>query len=88
MTGPVCAMNLTSDGSGSGHGWYVNYVEVTSTGAHVPCAQKQFTVEQWLATDTSPYELSAIRNECKKEGNENENKRMIHDSMMSVVSVM
>ncbi|CAA0841823.1 Lipase/lipooxygenase- PLAT/LH2 family protein [Striga hermonthica] len=65
LTGPVCAMNLTSDGTGSGHGWYVNYVEVTSTGVHQECAQQQFEVEQWLATDTSPYELTAIRNYCK-----------------------
>ncbi|KAL3630201.1 PLAT domain-containing protein 1 [Castilleja foliolosa] len=64
LTGPVCSMNLTSDGSGSGHGWYCNYVEVTTTGVHEQCAQKQFTVEQWLATDTSPYELTAIRNYC------------------------
>ncbi|XP_058781534.1 PLAT domain-containing protein 3-like [Vicia villosa] len=65
LEGPVCAINVTSDGSGPHHGWYVNYVEVTSTGVHTPCAQEQFTVEQWLATDTSPYELSAVRNYCK-----------------------
>ncbi|XP_068643257.1 PLAT domain-containing protein 3-like [Aristolochia californica] len=62
--GPVCYMNLTSDGTGSGHGWYCNYVEVTSTGPHIPCKQQLFTVEQWLATDTSPYNLTAIRNFC------------------------
>ncbi|XP_043697632.1 PLAT domain-containing protein 3-like [Telopea speciosissima] len=61
---PVCAMNLTSDGSGPHHGWYCNYVEVTSTGAHVSCAQKLFTVEQWIARDAPPYELTAIRNYC------------------------
>ncbi|XP_027336597.1 PLAT domain-containing protein 3-like isoform X1 [Abrus precatorius] len=64
LDGPVCAVNLTSDGSGPHHGWYCNYVEVTSTGVHIPCAQQQFTVEQWLATDTSPYELWAVRNYC------------------------
>ena len=64
LSGQPCAMNLTSDGSGPHHGWYGNYVEVTTTGAHIPCAQKTFTVEQWLATDTSPYELTAIRNYC------------------------
>ncbi|PSS30253.1 PLAT domain-containing protein [Actinidia chinensis var. chinensis] len=64
LTAPICAMNLTSDGSGPHHGWYCNYVEVTTTGAHIDCAQKLFTVEQWLATDTSPYELTAIRNDC------------------------
>ncbi|KAL8097513.1 hypothetical protein AgCh_030587 [Apium graveolens] len=70
LSAAVCSMNLTSDGSGSHHGWYCNYVEVTTTGAHVPCAQETFTVEQWLATDTSPYELTALRNYCKaKEDN-------------------
>ncbi|KAL6225210.1 hypothetical protein ACLB2K_004061 [Fragaria x ananassa] len=64
LTAPICALNLTSDGYGSGHGWYVNYLEVTSTGAHIPCSQQLFTIEQWLATDTSPYELTAIRNYC------------------------
>ncbi|KAL7583690.1 PLAT domain-containing protein 3 [Lactuca sativa] len=65
LTGPPCEMNLTSDGTGDHHGWYCNYVEVTTTGAHTPCAQQEFTVEQWLATDTSPYELTAIRNYCE-----------------------
>ncbi|KAI3760658.1 hypothetical protein L1987_51056 [Smallanthus sonchifolius] len=64
LTGPPCEMNLTSDGTGSGHGWYCNYVEVTTTGVHMPCAPQEFEVEQWLATDTSPYELTAIRNYC------------------------
>ncbi|EOX92147.1 hypothetical protein QUC31_003485 [Theobroma cacao] len=64
LVAPVCAMNLTSDGSGSHHGWYCNYVEVTMTGVHTACSQQQFTVEQWLALDTAPYELTAIRNYC------------------------
>ncbi|KAJ6289051.1 hypothetical protein OIU76_024945 [Salix suchowensis] len=42
LSSPVCALNLTSDGSGSGHGWYVNYVEVTTTGVHAACSQKKF----------------------------------------------
>ncbi|XVF17221.1 hypothetical protein REPUB_Repub10bG0101000 [Reevesia pubescens] len=67
LAAPVCAMNLTSDGSGSHHGWYCNYVEVTMTGVHTPCSQQQFTVEQWLALDASPYELTAIRNYCPSE---------------------
>ncbi|PSR88090.1 PLAT domain-containing protein [Actinidia chinensis var. chinensis] len=68
LNAPICAMNLTSDGSGPHHGWYCNYVEITTTGAHKDCSQKLFTVEQWLATDTSPYELTAIRNDCKSAG--------------------
>ncbi|KAL1290037.1 hypothetical protein HN51_058403 [Arachis hypogaea] len=67
LNGPVCAVNLTSDGSGDHHGWYCNYVEVTTTGAHIPCAQQQFTIEQWIATDTSPYELWAVRNYCNSD---------------------
>ncbi|KAI5587944.1 hypothetical protein POPTR_005G077000v4 [Populus trichocarpa] len=64
LSSPACALNLTSDGSGSGHGWYVNYVEVTTTGVHATCSQMKFTIEQWLALDTSPYELTAVRNYC------------------------
>ncbi|XVF58958.1 hypothetical protein PTKIN_Ptkin07bG0108200 [Pterospermum kingtungense] len=64
LTGPVCAVNVTSDGSGPHHGWYCNYVEVTMTSVHEKCSKQEFTVEQWLALDTSPYELTAIRNYC------------------------
>ncbi|KAG5000142.1 hypothetical protein AAZX31_08G135400 [Glycine max] len=65
LDGPVCAVNVTSDGSGSHHGWYLNYVQVTSTGPHLSCAQDQYEVEQWLALDTSPYQLWAVRNHCR-----------------------
>ncbi|XP_019095686.1 PREDICTED: PLAT domain-containing protein 1-like [Camelina sativa] len=66
LSGPVCAMNLTSDGSGDHHGWYCNYVEVTMSESRrkKSCSQEKFTVEQWLARDASPYELSAVRNHC------------------------
>ncbi|KAJ6791743.1 uncharacterized protein M6B38_241085 [Iris pallida] len=64
MESPPCWMNLTSDGTGVGHGWYCNYVEVTATGPHRGCAQQLFTVEQWLATDTSPHQLYAERDNC------------------------
>jgi len=59
-----CAMNLTSDGTGPHHGWYCNYVEVTATGPHLGCAQQLFTVEQWLATDASPYRLYSTVDNC------------------------
>ncbi|XP_027364460.1 PLAT domain-containing protein 3-like [Abrus precatorius] len=65
LNGPVCAVNVTSDGSGSHHGWYCNYVQVTTTGPHQSCAQQEFTLEQWLALDTSPYQLWAARNYCR-----------------------
>ncbi|KAI3949354.1 hypothetical protein MKW98_023291 [Papaver atlanticum] len=61
---PVCKMDLTSDGTGWGHGWFVHYVEVTSAGKHKKCGNQYFDVEQWLATDTSPYNLTAIRDNC------------------------
>lgn len=64
LNGPICKMNLTSDGSGPYHGWYCNYVKVTVSGADKPCYQNLFKVEQWLATDVSPYKLTAIRNNC------------------------
>ncbi|WJX96021.1 PLAT domain-containing protein 1 [Trifolium repens] len=83
LDGPICNMNLTSDGSGAHHGWYCNYVEVTSTGVHTPCAQHQFTVEQWLATDTSPYELTAIRNDCQYNLGQARPKLKIVDSVRS-----
>lgn len=84
LPGPVCSMNLTSDGSGSGHGWYCNYVEVTVAEVHQHCNQQQFTVEQWLATDTSPYELTAIRNYCSSDYTN----IMMHGSDLSMLTVM
>ncbi|XP_002968265.2 PLAT domain-containing protein 3 [Selaginella moellendorffii] len=63
-----CKLVLTSDGSGSHHGWYVNYAEVSITGPHLGCSQRLFTIEQWLATDTSPYELSATVDKCQGNG--------------------
>ncbi|KAL9241529.1 hypothetical protein vseg_015633 [Gypsophila vaccaria] len=62
---PICSMKLMSDGTGEHHGWYCNYVEVTSTGPHNGCGQELFTVEQWLALDRSPHELTAVRDHCK-----------------------
>ncbi|CAK9139930.1 unnamed protein product [Ilex paraguariensis] len=51
---PICSLNLTSDGSGSHHGWFCDYVEVTSTGPHQTCSKSIFYVDQWLATDAAP----------------------------------
>ncbi|KDP46859.1 hypothetical protein JCGZ_24068 [Jatropha curcas] len=64
LSSPVCAMNLTSDGTGPRASWYCNYVEITSTGVHRPCTQQLFTVEQWLSVDVPPFDLTAIRNNC------------------------
>lgn len=79
LSGPPCLMNITSDGSGSGHGWYCNYVEVTTTGAHIPCAQQLFTVEQWIALDRSPYELTAIRDYCTASNGGDSGRKMLKD---------
>jgi len=62
---PVCRLDLASDGSGYHHGWYCDYVEVTSTGPHKPCSQTIFYVDQWLAKDVVPYNLSVIIDGCR-----------------------
>ncbi|XP_057807087.1 PLAT domain-containing protein 3-like [Salvia miltiorrhiza] len=82
LSGPICAMNLSSDGSGSGHGWYCNYIEVTSTGVHLPCSHLNFEVEQWLATDAPPYQLSTFQNLC------NSDLTAIHHPDSSTLSVI
>ncbi|KAG5558340.1 hypothetical protein RHGRI_008312 [Rhododendron griersonianum] len=61
---PLCRLNLTSDGSGAHHGWYCDFVEVTSTGPHKDCSQSIFYVDQWLATDAPPFELTAVIDGC------------------------
>lgn len=65
MDGPICKLNLTSDGSGAHHGWYCNYVKVITMGAHIPCAQQFFfIVEQWVATDASLMSFTVSRDVC------------------------
>lgn len=65
ISAPICRLNLTSDGQGSHHGWYCDYVEVTSTGPHKECSQTIFYVDQWLAADVSPFKLTALLDGCK-----------------------
>ena len=62
---PVCAINVTSDGSGILPGWYCEYVQVTSIGPQIPCAQQNFKIEQWIAPEIYPFKLWAYRNNCK-----------------------
>ncbi|GKV33843.1 hypothetical protein SLEP1_g42293 [Rubroshorea leprosula] len=62
---PACRLNLTCDGSGEHHGWYVDYIEVTSTGPHKPCSQSVFYVDRWLASDAPPFELTAVVDGCE-----------------------
>ncbi|GER26893.1 lipase/lipooxygenase [Striga asiatica] len=64
LKGPVCGLNLTSNGSGPYHAWYCEYVEVTTFGVQKQCSQQSFAVEQWLATDREPFTLTAITNNC------------------------
>lgn len=66
---PICRLNLTSDGSGEHHGWFCEYVEVTATGPHMPCGQTIFYVNQWLAYDAPPYQLTAIVDGCEQPEN-------------------
>ncbi|GKV17550.1 hypothetical protein SLEP1_g28040 [Rubroshorea leprosula] len=61
---PACRLNLTSDGSGPHHGWYVEYMQVTSTGPYRSCSQTVFYVDRWLATDVPPYELTVVLDKC------------------------
>ncbi|KAF7824875.1 splicing factor-like protein 1 [Senna tora] len=61
---PVCRLNLTSDGTGSHHGWFCEYVEVTSTGPHKRCSQTVFYVDQWLADNAPPFQLTAVVDAC------------------------
>ena len=63
-SGTICALNLTSDGSGSHPGWYVNYVQATITGVSLGCDNQVFEIGQWVADDAYPYQLYAFRNEC------------------------
>ncbi|EPS64454.1 hypothetical protein M569_10327, partial [Genlisea aurea] len=64
LRGPICALNLTSDGTGPHPGWNCKSVEVTATGWRKECAQQTFQIDQWLADDAPPYSLSAFRNYC------------------------
>ncbi|KAK2975806.1 hypothetical protein RJ640_022823 [Escallonia rubra] len=66
---PICRLNLTSDGSGDHHGWFCDYVEVTSTGPHKFCSQTVFYVDQWLASDAPPYQLTAVLDGCSEMDN-------------------
>lgn len=64
FNGPICGLNLTSDGSGPYAGWYCEFVQVSSFGLGSPCSQQKFAVEQWLAKDEPPYELTAVLDVC------------------------
>ncbi|OIS99749.1 PREDICTED: PLAT domain-containing protein 3-like [Nicotiana attenuata] len=66
LSPPICRLNVTSDGSGEHHGWFLDFVETTFTGPHKTCSQSIFYVEQWLASDAPPYELSVSLDGCKK----------------------
>ncbi|GJN03097.1 hypothetical protein PR202_ga20506 [Eleusine coracana subsp. coracana] len=64
-SGGPCKMLLTSNGAGNKPGWYVSYVQVTQLGqASVSSRTHRWRVEQWLAVDEPPRQLSALRNDC------------------------
>ncbi|KAG9151537.1 hypothetical protein Leryth_019734 [Lithospermum erythrorhizon] len=62
---PICRLNLTSDGSGDHHGWFCDYVELSSSAPYRSCSQSTFYVNQWLANDVPPYKLSAYVDGCR-----------------------
>ncbi|KAF3571134.1 hypothetical protein F2Q69_00062787 [Brassica cretica] len=64
LPGPVCFMRLNSDNSGYKPGWYVVYVDVTTSKPGSVSKQQRFTVEQWLAVDEPPNQLYAERSNC------------------------
>ncbi|KAG2259186.1 PLAT domain-containing protein 2 [Brassica napus] len=64
LPGPVCFMRLNSDNSGYKPGWYVVYVDVTTSKPGSVSKHQRFTVEQWLAVDEPPNQLYAERSNC------------------------
>ncbi|KAF2619096.1 hypothetical protein F2Q68_00042050 [Brassica cretica] len=64
LPGPVCFMRLNSDNSGYKPGWYVVYVDVTTSKPGSVSKQQRFTMEQWLAVDEPPNQLYAERSNC------------------------
>ncbi|KAM0935559.1 putative PLAT/LH2 domain-containing protein [Dioscorea sansibarensis] len=89
---PLCMLNLTSDGAGAHHGWYCEYVEVTTTGPHVPCHKTLFYVRQWLALDAPPYQLYATVDGCAQPssapgGYDHHRKRLVIGDQSSVSSM-
>ncbi|XP_057783781.1 PLAT domain-containing protein 3-like [Salvia miltiorrhiza] len=64
LSGPICGLNLTSDGSGPYAGWYCEFVQVSAFGLGSPCSYQNFAVEQWLAKDEPPYQLTAAMEVC------------------------
>ncbi|TXG70622.1 hypothetical protein EZV62_005564 [Acer yangbiense] len=63
---PVCCLNLTSDGSGSHHSWYCDYVQVTTAGPQRRCGQTTFYVDQWLSTVVPPFQLTTVIDGCTR----------------------
>ncbi|CAI9109414.1 OLC1v1009232C1 [Oldenlandia corymbosa var. corymbosa] len=63
VPGPICSLTLTSDGSGMLPAWYVNYLELTTTGDHKSCGRQLFTLDTWLLP---PFSLTAVKNNCGK----------------------
>ncbi|KAH7557389.1 hypothetical protein JRO89_XS11G0138400 [Xanthoceras sorbifolium] len=63
---PVCRLNITSDGLGSHHSWYCDYVQVTTAGPHRRCGQTVFYVDQWLSMDIPPFHLTAMIDGCTR----------------------
>ncbi|KAL3691587.1 hypothetical protein R1sor_005238 [Riccia sorocarpa] len=64
LSGPICKLNLTSDGTGSHHGWFSESVEITAAKFGENCSSHHFTVNEWLATDIAPHSLTFEKDDC------------------------
>ncbi|KAJ4849050.1 hypothetical protein Tsubulata_031308 [Turnera subulata] len=63
LSGPVCKMNVTSDGEGLHPGWYLCYIDVTTIKPGAKCSHQKFVVDQWLDAE-APNQLWAAKNYC------------------------
>ncbi|XP_050205060.1 PLAT domain-containing protein 2-like [Mercurialis annua] len=64
FTNPVCYIKLSHDNSGNKPGWYVKYVEITTSSNSAAPIRKHFDVNQWLALDEPPFQISTSRDMC------------------------
>ncbi|PWA81423.1 root storage protein [Artemisia annua] len=62
MKSSVCSITLSSDNSGSKPGWYVDYVQVITSGGAV--GDITFEIYGWLADDEPPYKLTRTFDKC------------------------
>ncbi|XP_020090606.1 PLAT domain-containing protein 2-like [Ananas comosus] len=64
ITWPPCWIRLTSDGSGSHPGWFVDFVELWAAGPDSQCTKHRFDFHVWLAAGGG-HHLTAVRDNCR-----------------------